>query len=284
MVEDNPNWRVYQNLTNCLYQNHSVKISVIGTQESIAQITDQTLYACHKAFYDPSNMVLTVAGNVDPEEIIRIAREILPSGDHPSIKRDHGEQEPEAVAAMDAILEMEVATPIFLLGFKADEPPKDGKDKMRQALTGELASEALFGTSSLLYTRLYECGLINKSFSGGYEEYPGCAVICVGGESSDPYAVRQAVMDEAARISKEGIDEEFWKRLKKAAYGSRVRSLNSFENICIELAQGHFTNTEYFTFPEVYDQVTKEDAEACIRCWIKEERTALSVVKPKEET
>lgn len=284
MVEDNPNWRVYQNLTNCLYQNHSVKISVIGTQESIAQITDQTLYACHKAFYDPSNMVLTVAGNVDPEEIIRIAREILPSGDHPSIKRDHGEQEPEAVAAMDAILEMEVATPIFLLGFKADEPPKDGKDKMRQALTGELASEALFGTSSLLYTRLYECGLINKSFSGGYEEYPGCAFICVGGESSDPYAVRQAVMDEAARISKEGIDEEFWKRLKKAAYGSRVRSLNSFENICIELAQGHFTNTEYFTFPEVYDQVTKEDAEACIRCWIKEERTALSVVKPKEET
>ena len=284
MVEDNPNWRVYQNLTNCLYQNHSVKISVIGTQESIAQITDQTLYACHKAFYDPSNMVLTVAGNVDPEEIIRIAREILPSGDHPSIKRDHGEQEPETVAAMDATLEMEVATPIFLLGFKADEPPKDGKDKMRQALTGELASEALFGTSSLLYTRLYECGLINKSFSGGYEEYPGCAFICVGGESSDPYAVRQAVMDEAARISKEGIDEEFWKRLKKAAYGSRVRSLNSFENICIELAQGHFANTEYFTFPEVYDQVTKEDAEACIRCWIKEERTALSVVKPKEET
>ena len=63
-----------------------------------------------------------------------------------------------------------------------------------------------------------------------------------------------------------------------------MRSLNSFENICIELAQGHFANTEYFTFPEVYDQVTKEDAEACIRCWIKEERTALSVVKPKEET
>lgn len=284
MVEDNPNWRVYMNLTNCLYKNHAARISVIGTQESIAQITDQTLYACHKAFYDPSNMVLTVAGNVDPEAIVKIAREILPAGNKPEICRYHGEMEPETVAAPEAELGMDVATPIFLLGFKADPPPEAGIGRLRQALTGELACEALLGTSSELYTELYEKGLINKSFSSSYDEYPGCAFLCAGGESPDPKAVRDAVMVAVERINEEGINEELWKRLKKAAYGSRVRSLNSFENICIELAQAQFAGTEYFLFPDVYDSISKKDVEECIRLWMTRERTALSVVKPREET
>lgn len=283
MMDDNPNWRVYQNLTDCLYQNHAVRISVIGTQESIAQITDQTLYACHKAFYDPSNMVLTVAGNVDPGEIVKITREILPQGNQPSIVRDHGAAEPDCVAAAEAELEMDVATPVFLLGFKADRPADAGEERLRQTLVGELAGEALMGTSSTLYAQLYEQGLINKSFSCGYEEYSGCAFVVASGESGDPKAVRKAIMNEAERIGREGIDDLLWKRLKKAAYGSRVRSLNSFENICIELAQAHFAGTDYFSFPDVYDRIDKADVEECIRRWMTYERTALSIVYPRED-
>lgn len=283
MVEDDPNWRVYMNLTNCLYQNHSVKISVIGTQESIAQITDQTLYACHKAFYDPSNMVLCVAGNVDPEQVVKLAQEVLPKGNKPEIGRDHGDAEPETVAASEAELNMAVSTPIFLLGYKADPPPADGVGKLRQALAGELACEALMGTSSALYSELYEKGLINKSFSCGYEEYPGCAFLVAGGESTDPKAVRQAVAKAAQQMGETGIDDGLWNRLKKAAYGNRVRSLNSFETICVELAQAHFAKTDFLSFPQVYDQLDKADVEECIRRWIAPGRTALSIVNPQEE-
>ena len=282
MVEDDPNWRVYMNLTDCLYQNHAIKISVIGTQESIAQITDQTLYACHKAFYDPSNMVLCVAGNVDADKIVEIAKEILPAGNQPKIARDHGEMEPDVVARAEAELAMDVSTPLFLIGFKADVPPEDGAGKLRQALIGELAYEALMGASSALYAKLYEQGLINKSFSGGYEDYPGCAFLCAGGESKDPRAVRDAVLKAAVELNEAGIDENLWKRLKKAAFGSRVRSLNSFENICVELAQAHFAGADYFSFPQVYDVINKEDVEACIRHWVTTERTALSIVVPGE--
>ncbi len=282
MVEDDPNWRVYMNLTRSLYQNHAVRTSVIGTQQSIAQITDRTLYDCHKAFYAPSNMVLCVAGNVDPEQVVKAARAILPRELGPEIGRDHGGAEPDTVATPQVELEMEVSTPLFLLGFKADAPPADGMGRLRQALAGELAYEALMGTSSALYSQLYEQGLINKSFSGGYEEYPGCAFLAAGGESKDPAAVRRAVLEAAQRMSREGIDEQLWKRLKKAAYGSRVRSLNSFENICVELAQAHFAGQDYFAFPEVYDQISKSDVQACIGRWVTQQRTALSIVKPRE--
>ena len=78
MIEDDPNWQVYQNLTKAMYHTHPIRTSVAGTVESISHITDKTLYDCHKAFYDPANMVLCAAGDIDLETVCAAAREILP--------------------------------------------------------------------------------------------------------------------------------------------------------------------------------------------------------------
>ncbi|MGI5986302.1 MAG: EF-P 5-aminopentanol modification-associated protein YfmH, partial [Oscillospiraceae bacterium] len=78
MVEDNPSYVVYNNLMRCLYAENPVRDSVAGTVESIAEITHETLYHCHKVFYNPSNMTLSVVGNVDPESVIKMALEMLP--------------------------------------------------------------------------------------------------------------------------------------------------------------------------------------------------------------
>ena len=79
------------------------------------------------------------------------------------------------------------------------------------------------------------------------------------------------------------MDEGLFQRLKKAAYGGRVRGLNSMENTCIELAQGHFAGFEYLRFPEVFDKVGRADVEACLREWVTARRAALAVVRPKGE-
>ena len=69
MVEDTPDWRVYTNLLECLYHSSAARVAIAGTVESIAEITPETLYACHKAFYDPANMMLCVVGDVKPEDV-----------------------------------------------------------------------------------------------------------------------------------------------------------------------------------------------------------------------
>ena len=282
MIEDDPNWTVFVNLLGALYEHHPIRTSVAGTVESISHITEETLYACHKAFYTPSNMVLTVAGDVEPEEVVRIAREILPKEPGGHIERDYGGEEDGAAAKPEKELRMEVSTPIFQLGFKA-EPAPAGEEHLRRQLMGELACEALLGNSSPLYARLYSEGLINKNFGYGFELYPGCALMAAGGESCDPRAVRDAVLAEGARIAQEGVDEGLFRRLKKGVYGAKVRGLNSFENVCIELAQAHFAGVEYLTFPEVFDGISKADVEDCIRRWVTPERCGLAVVRPGEE-
>ena len=281
MYEDDPDWEVYLNLMNAMYRSHPVKENVAGSVESISHITADTLYACHKAFYDPANMVLCVAGNVDPQHICAVAREILPKQPGPIALKDYGEKEPDRVVRGSVEKEMAVSTPLFQLGYKGDAPQR-GEEGLRQELVGELALEALLGSSTSLYARLYRQGLINQKFSYGYDSYPGCAFLCAGGESPDPNAVRRAVAEEAGRIGREGIDGKLWERIKKGVYGGKVRGLNSFENLCVGQAQAFFAGVDYLRFADLFSCITKEEAEDLIARWVTPERTALSVIRPKE--
>ena len=96
-------------------------------------------------------------------------------------------------------------------------------------------------------------------------------------------AVRQAVQQEAERIVREGVDPDLWRRIKKGSYGGKVRSLNSFENLCVGQAQSFFAGSDLLDFPRLFDTVEKADVENLIARWVTPGRTALSVVRPGEE-
>ena len=125
---------------------------------------------------------------------------------------------------------MEVSSPQFLTGFKCDSV-ENGEAYMRQALIGDIACDILLGDSSPLYLRLYDQGLINTSFGGSFEMLPGVAYLYAGGDSKDARRVKQEIEKEALRLVTEGVDEEFYERIRRASFGANLRGLNSFENI-----------------------------------------------------
>lgn len=282
MVEDDPNWSVYINLMKGLFHYHPARFSVAGTVESISHITAETLYSCHKAFYNPANMVLVAAGNFDPEELIKVASQVLPGDTGVDPVRDYGKEEPRESCEEEIEVEMEVSAPLFQLGFKGPARA-EGIDGLRQEQLGNMASEMLVGTSSPLYAELYERGLLNQNFGAGYESFVGGTLMAMGGESKDPRAVRDAIIKEANRLVEEGLDEALWNRIKKAMYGSEVRSLNSFETICINQAEGFFNGFEFMKFPETYESIQKEEAQEFLKEYIRQDQSCLSVVSPKGE-
>ena len=278
MTEDDPDNEVYYQLMEAMYAHHPVRVRVAGTVESIADITADTLYRCHRAFYRPGNMVLCVSGNVDPERVTEIAREVLDPEPSAAAAADYGRAESPEVAVRYTERAMPVSIPLFELGFKGGPAPRG--QGLRQRLLGELTCDVLFSSSAPLYSRLYEEGLINGSFASRYDALPGCACLIAGGESRDPKKVLDEVLKEAARLAGEGIDPELWERLKKAAYGSMVRQLNSLEETCYELAQAHFDGEDYLSFPQCFQSIERGDAEALLRDWCVESRAALSVIVP----
>lgn len=282
IYQDNPDSRIFEDLMGISYDEHPIRVPILGTLESIAQITPEHLYACHRAFYHPSNMLLCVVGDVDPEKVKEIALQSLPDTPAPKVQKKRTWQEKMHREKKETCREMEVAMPMFQLGFKC-ESLGYGEEMVRKEIVGDLAAEALFGESSPLYLRLYEEGLIDSSFGGGFDSMDDMAQLSAGGDSHSPEKVRDAILEEAKRLATEGISQEDFLRLKRSAMGRRIRSLDRFDATSFRVCAYHFSQADYFRFPESYEKVCREEIQEFINRVVTEDRMCLSVIEPIKE-
>ncbi|MEG2144768.1 MAG: insulinase family protein, partial [Oscillospiraceae bacterium] len=81
------------------------------------EITDETLYACHKAFYNLKNMVLTVAGNFETSCVLDLCDRLLTEDSSEKITIPHVE-EPLEIVRPYSYEKLSVGEPLFQLGFK----------------------------------------------------------------------------------------------------------------------------------------------------------------------
>jgi len=279
MIEDNPDFSLYYGLLKSLFKHNPLRDSVAGTVESIAEITAETLYDCHRIFYNPSNMALCVVGDVDPADVCAIARNVLPTASGEVPGRDYGAPESGLPWKTDTKKAMEVSLPIFLAGCKID-PPAHGRDTLWLELVSALALEVLAGHSSPLYLKLYCEGLVNVDFSSSFDSAAAAAYTMFGGETRDPERVFLEIMDEVRRISDQGPDTQLFTRIKKAAIGSHVRALNSFGAIASSVVEGHFRGYDPFEAPQILSGITVEDIANFIRESIIPDNMAISVITP----
>ena len=279
MNEDAPDNVVFERLMENMYRSHPVRVPILGTSETIREITPETLNLCHRAFYNPGNMLLAVIGDVDPDRVRDIARELLPK--RPQSVGQKTAQWPEEMTCpvAETSRAMEVAMPMFSLAFKC-EPLGKGREAIREEMVADLAAEVLFGESSELYLKLYEEGIIDSSFGGGFETLDGCAMLMCSGDSNDPAAVREALLSQAEKLCREGVDRDTFLGLKRSALGRRIRSLDSFDATCFRLCAYHFSDFDHFRFPEIFRDITAEEIEGFLARVVTRDRSSLSVITP----
>ena len=286
MNADAPDSQVFEELMRAAYVNHPIRVPILGTSETIRQITPEILHTCHRAFYTPGNMMLCVIGDVDPEEVSALALDVLGREDREVARKLNHWDEPMTCPQPGCVRSMEVAMPTFSMAFKTPALPK-GAEGILTEMVADLAAEALFGESSELYLRLYEEGIIDSSFGGGFETLDGCAMLMCGGDSDDPEAIRQAILEQARKLQAEGIPEDRFLRMKRSALGRRIRGLDSFDSTCFRLCAYHFSDFDYFDFPGVYAGITQEKILAFLADTVRPEGCCLSVITPldwEEET
>lgn len=282
MYEDSPYSRVYEDLFADVFASHPVRVPIAGTVESIEKITPQMLHDCHRAFYQPANMTLCVAGDVDEKSVSELVRALTPETAAEVPVRNYGAEETMRCQKERSCRNMTVSMPTFAIAFKCEGGAR-GEKLMHDEIVGDLAAEILCGESSELYLRLYDEGLIDTDFSAGYESVKDACLLSVTGDSRDPEAVYRAILDEADRIRESGFDRAQFDRLLRSALGRRTRDLDGFENVCYRNCAYDFDGMDYFRFPEVYDGVTAEEVCEFIDRVVREERSCMAVVQNKEE-
>ncbi|MBO5908845.1 MAG: insulinase family protein [Clostridia bacterium] len=240
MYEDIPGWRVLFNLFRALYHNHPVKIEIAGTVESIAQITDKTLYDCYNTFYNPSNMFICICGNFETDKVLDAIDQKIKTTDTHIINRSEF-NEPDTIVTDFTEQKMAVSLPLFTVGIKDNSRKSSRSMKIIKAT--ELLLEMCAGKISLLYNRLLEEGLINTRFSAEYFYGNGYSLLLFEGESSNPEAVKDAIISEINSIAQGNADAELFEDALRKLYGSDVRGYNDPEEtvgVFIDCAMGGF--------------------------------------------
>ena len=277
MYDDNAGWRVFFNMLQGMYHNHPVKIDIAGTVESIAQINADLLYKCYYTFYNLNNMVLSIAGNIDEDKVLEVCDKLLKNNENPELETAF-EDEPETVCQSEVTQKLEIAMPLFNIGFKAK--PSKGIEAVRAEIETNFVLSLLADESSDFYKKLYDDGIINSSFSS--EVFMGDGYFCsiFGGESRDPHLVRDKLIEEINRCKKEGLDKERFGLIKKSYYGALIRDLNDAEAIATTMINAGMEKLSAFDVIEAVAAVTFEDVTKRLNDQFNTENVTISIIEP----
>lgn len=280
MYDDYPTWKVYMNAMECLYHNNPVKLDIAGTIESITPITKETLYDCYNTFYTPSNMLMVITGDFEPEKLIQeIKNRIVKNENKGEIKRIYPD-EPEEINKEKIEAVMDVNNPLFVIAIK-DKTLENETEQVKKHIAIEILLNIIVGKSSKLYKELYETGIVMAPLDLDYEFSKQYAHIAISGQSVNPEKVMEELKKEIEKLKKEGLEEEQFKRIKKKIYGDYVTEYNDISGVARMLMADYFKGINSFEYIENHKQVTKEYAEKILREIFDENKMVISIVKGK---
>ncbi len=280
MYMDDPYWKMHFGLLDALYHKDPIRTDPAGTEETIALVTPQLLYECHRSFYVPSNMVLCVCGDVAPESIFKIAEACLESAENTVTERLRPD-EPAGIRTAKVSAASDVATPLFAVGIKCT-PPKGGEELMRAEAENEIIVQAVFGKSGSFYNRCYESGILGDRFSSGYSNEAGAAYAMLYGSCNDPDTVCDLIKKELDDRRESFCTVEEFERAKKVCYSSTLDTYNSTEVIANAFLDFVFDGGDLLKYT---DYLRNADYESVKQRFIKDyrsDRCAVSIVYCKE--
>ncbi len=279
MYEDNADWRVFFNLLDCLYVSHPVKLEIAGSIESISKITKELLYDCYNTFYTPSNMVVVVVGDLEPDKVFSIVDNMIQFKDKGKVEKKYPQEPPELNKDYKE-QKLAVSMPLFYMGIK-DNVRVSGVELLKRRIALGIVLSDTMGRSSPLYNRLYEEGLINDSFRYEASLDQGYGYVAWGGQSPDPKKTAGIISEALKEVTAKGISPEDFNRIKKAHEGMFIRSLNSVENIAREIMDSFFNGTSYFEVGKVYEELDADYTNKALH-EVFDNAAALSVINPQQ--
>lgn len=282
MYDDYPDWRVYLNAMQAMYHNNPIKIDITGTIETIGKINKEILYKCYKTFYNPSNMVLVISGDFEPEKIIgEVKKRLIENQNQGEIKRIYPE-EPETIVQELIEQRLEVSQPLYAIGIKDminKKSMENSKEIVKKHISIEILLNLLIGRSSELYKELYNKGIIHGQPSLDYEFGKTYAHVLITGQSKKPKILYDEFKGKVKEMKEKGISKEDFQRIKKMIYGGYVKEYNDVQDIARMFLADYFKGINSFDYIEEIEGINVEYLNQVLNDVFKEEKMVLSIVK-----
>ena len=278
MYDDSPSWRCYFNLLQALYYNHPVRVDIAGTVDTIANITEKTLYKCYNTFYHPSNMFICVVGDFDPERISEVIdKSLKPLEPEKEIPRKYP-QEPRGAKEHYVVQNLPVSAPVFCVGFKDNDIVNEKNLAKRNAAVA-IGMKILFGSSSDCDNDLYEEKLIRTHLGYDYTaEDSSYAFAEISAESENPEEAGKRILEAAKKLD---FSESDFLSAKNMLYGSSLSALDDSEEYMQSLSRSVTLGRDMFENLEALAEITSEDVRKVCGEIFTDENYCISIIKNK---
>lgn len=143
------------------FTRHPYKEEIKGTEDTINGMTSDRMRRFKDRYYQPGNLLVTVAGAVDPDQVAAVIEEKLDGWRGETVKLPDLPEEPPSTGKRTRFITGDVNGAHLLLGYGT--PGFRHEDSFALAAVGDLLSG---GRSSRLYRALVEKGLATIAVAG----------------------------------------------------------------------------------------------------------------------
>lgn len=221
-VEDTPDDLIFELHSDRLWRGHPYGRSILGSQESVAELSADTLRALHNDTYRGENLIVAAAGNVSHGKLVETVEHLFGSRTGSAVNATVSA--PESVRSGEEHVARATAQTHVVFGTKV--PGHEDPNRYPLAL---LSSALGGGMSSRLFQRVREeMGLCYSVFT--YQSfYSVCGVsgVYVGTRPASADAAVEAISTELAKIASEGLSRDELDQTKRQVKGQVMLSLES---------------------------------------------------------
>jgi predicted Zn-dependent peptidase len=254
-TDSNPIGRLLEQFQTAAFQAHPYHRPTIGWMSDLNSFSATDAQKFFDRYYIPSNMVVTVVGDVKAAETMALIEKYfgrIPSHQQPD---ERTTTEPPQNSERRVVLQ-DMSQPLYLEGYH--RPDYRNPDDAVYDAIADLMSE---GRTSRLYRALVRDQKL-ASYSAGFTGLPGSkyphlfAFYAFPLPGHKPEQMAGAIHAEIERIKKEDISDEELKMIKTRAKANLIRGLGSNEGLAFQLG---LYQARYGDWRELFRQVDRID-------------------------
>ena len=255
MYQDDPDSCLFFKTLANLYPETPLASDIVGTEDSIEDISLEDLRDNFDEFYTPVNSQIFLVGNFDLELIQNYF-----------LQKDVGGcivQNPKEPIALHPVkkvesIRMDVASPKLAIGVRTNSDMSH-QDCYRYSVLLRALFTMMFGWTSKRFQSLYETGKLDSSLSLEVEINRRFNFLMLTMDTKEPVAIshqfRKAIQNFATDSD---VSEEHLDLIKSEIYGEFIHSMNSLEFIATQY-QSHSDETTLFDLPKIIQEMTLDD-------------------------
>lgn len=277
--DDKPSGVAFELFAKTLFHAHPYRMSTLGERQTLEALHPDTLREYHRRYCDPSQLVLSVVGDVRADEVLARAHEAFGKSFGHAAQPPPVPDELPPSTPREAMRTLAKAQTNLVLGFRGARLT----DRWRHAL--EVLSTILSGQGGRLFIELRDKKSMAYSVSSltmeGIE--PGYFAVYMGTSPEKVPAALAGIREQLERIRDEKVSEVELARAREHLIGTHEIGLqrNGARAGLLALDALYGLGQENFLhFADRISAVTVEDVQAAARRVIDFSKSALAVVGP----